>query len=159
MIETLGIIFGLVARLVQYYLNLMDKQRERKHEAVMYDKQIALSKLSIEAEKDLRKMDSAQVEQNDADMAALMNVLQKQTDDASKIGGWVAKLSSTVRPVITYWLLAIYFIVKIFTFVMVMRTDPVFGEIVSGLYTEFDGALLGSVIGFWFADRSLRKRK
>jgi hypothetical protein len=156
--ETLGIVFGLAARLIQHWLDLTDKQRERRHESIMYDKQIKLSELSIQAEKDLRRMD-AELAPSDADMGNLLNVLKLESDNAGKIGGWVAKLSSTVRPFISYWLMAIYTITKIFLFVAALKSGANFAELADSLYNEFDGALLGSVVGFWFADRSLRKRK
>jgi hypothetical protein len=40
-----------------------------------------------------------------------------------------------------------------------MQTGISLAEAVKAAYTEFDGALLGSIISFWFADRSLRKSK
>ena len=40
MFELLGLVFGGVSRLSQHFLDLRDKQKEREHEAVMFDLQV-----------------------------------------------------------------------------------------------------------------------
>lgn len=56
---------------------------------------------------------------------------------------WVDALNGSVRPVVTYTLLAFYVAYR-------MRSGQPYDP-------NTDGALLGSVLGFWFADRALRK--
>ena len=57
MFELLGIVFGGASRLTQHWMETRDKQNEREHEAVMFDKQVALQSQRFAAEKDLRQMD------------------------------------------------------------------------------------------------------
>jgi len=156
MIEIAGIVFGGLARLGQYYLESKDKDKERQHEAAMFDKQVALQSQKAAAETDLRKMEIA-AEQDKSDLSTLTEALKSQSDEAKSAGGWTAKLSASVRPVLSYWVYLLYTISKIGTLILAFRSGRPVNELVGTVYTEFDGALLGSLSSFWFADRSLRK--
>ena len=156
MFEILGIVFGGVSRLAQHYMEMQDKQKECEHEAVMFDKQVALQAQRIDAEKDLRQMDvTAQRDAGELDV--LQAAITAQAQEAEAAGGWVAKLSASVRPMVSYWLLAIYTAAKVATLTITLSSGAPLAEAIRAAYTEFDGALLGSIVSFWFADRSLRK--
>lgn len=156
MFELLGIVFGGVSRLTQHWMETRGKQNEREHEAVMLEKQIALQAQRIEAERDLRKMDiSAQRDAGELD--ALVTSIKAQAAEAQAAGGWAASMSASVRPVVSYWLLFIYTAAKVATLYMSLKGGATFPEAVRASYTEFDGALLGSIVSYWFADGSLRK--
>lgn len=156
MLELLGIVFGGISRLAQHFMDLKDKQLEREHEATMFDKQIQLQGQQIEAEKDMKRMD-VDAQRDAAELSALVSAIQAQADEAKNAGGWVAKLSASVRPFVSYWLLVIYSASKVATLFLALQSGVGLAEAVRAAYTEFDGALLGSVISFWFADRSVRR--
>lgn len=157
MIELIGLIFGGVSRLGQHWMELRDKQKEREHEAVMFDKQMALADKKHDHDAALRTMDA-----NAAEAAAEWEVMraafEAQAKEAQAAGGWVAKFSASVRPSVTMWLLALYTLAKGCTLYLSMTAGVSFADAAKAAYTEFDGALLASVMAFWFADRSLRKR-
>jgi hypothetical protein len=158
MIELLGLVFGGVARLGQHWLELRDKDKERAHEAVMYDKQLALADKTFAQESALKQMD-ADAAQAQAEWQALMAGAQAQAAEAQAAGGWVAKLSASVRPAVTYWLMALYTAAKAATLWTALSTaEASFAVAVRAMYTEADAALLSSILSFWFLDRSLRKR-
>lgn len=157
MFELLGLVFGGVSRLTQHWLELKDKEKERSHEAVMYDKQVELADKRFVHDADLRRMDAAAAESS-AEWAALTAAVQAQAAEAQAAGGWVAKLSASVRPLITYWLMALYTLSKVFAVWMGIDGGEPFLLAVSGVYGPADGALLSSILSFWFVDRSLRKR-
>ena len=157
MFELLGIVFGGVSRLSQHYMETKDKQHEREHEAVMFDKQVALQAQTSQAERDLRQMD-VDAQRDTGELNAMITAIQAQSNEAQAAGGWVAKLSASVRPVVSYWLLIIYSAAKGATLYLAMTQNGVsLAAAVQATYTTFDGALLGSIVSFWFADRSLRK--
>lgn len=158
MFELIGLIFGGFSRLAQHWLELKDKDKERSHEAVMYDKQLALADRRFEHDADLRRMDAASADAT-AEWSALTAAVQAQASEAQAAGGWVAKLSASVRPVVTYWLLALYSLSKLFAIGVALKANEPFLLAVSGVYGEADAALLFSVLSFWFMDRSLRKRQ
>lgn len=156
MFELLGIVFGGVSRLAQHWMELKDKEQERSHEAVMFDKQAALQAQKIDAEKDFRRMD-ADSAKDTGELNALVQAISSQGTEAATAGGWVLSLSASVRPVVSYWLLSIYTASKAAALYLTLEGNVGFAEAVRASYTEFDGAMLGSIMSFWFADRSLRK--
>jgi hypothetical protein len=157
MLEILGLVFGGVSRLGQHWMEMQDKQKEREHEATMYDKQMALADKRAVHDQELRRMDTESAE-SQAEWAAMTAAIQAQADEAGKAGGWVAALSASVRPLVTYWLMALYTLAKIATLWMALGAGVSFANAVAAAYTAMDGALLSSILSFWFVDRSLRKR-
>ena len=157
MFELIGLIFGGVSRLGQHWLDLKDKQKEREHEAIMYTKQIELQDKRQVHDVALRTMDAASAEVA-AEWAGLTAAVQAQAAEAQAAGGWVAKLSASVRPFVTYWLMALYTASKIFAVAAALQANEPFLVAVSGVYGSADAALLSSILSFWFMDRSLRRR-
>ena len=157
MFELIGLIFGGASRLFQHFLDMKDKQAEREHEAVMFDKQIALADRKYEQDVTLRKMDAESAE-TAGDFTALTAAFQDQAQEAAAAGGWVAKLSASVRPVMTYWFMGIYSASKVVTMTMAFDKGVGFSAAFAAAYTAFDGAIFASVVSFYFADRALRKR-
>ena len=157
MIELFGLIFGGLSRLAQHFMDLQEKASERDHEYRMYEQQIALADKRYAHDADMRLMDAQSAEaQGDIDL--LLAGINSQAREAQAAGGWVAKLSASVRPVLSYWLLALYTIAKFTALYMAMSGGASFGESMRYVYTEFDGCVMASVISFYFADRSLRRR-
>jgi hypothetical protein len=158
MFELLGIVFGGLSRLGQHYLDMQDKDKERVHELAMFDKQVALQAQKTDAERDLRRMD-ADSAKDTGELNALVQAISSQAAEATAAGGWVLSLSASVRPITSYWLLAIYTASKAAILYLDLTANIGIAEALKAAYTEFDGALLGSIMSFWFADRSLRKGK
>jgi len=158
MLELLGIVFGGLSRLGQHYLDMQDKDKERVHELAMFDKQVALQAQKTDAERDLRRMD-ADSAKDTGELNALVQAISSQAAEATAAGGWVLSLSASVRPITSYWLLAIYTASKAAILYLDLTANIGIAEALKAAYTEFDGALLGSIMSFWFADRSLRKGK
>jgi FtsH-binding integral membrane protein len=96
-------------------------------------------------------------QQDKGDAEALVAALQAQASEAQAAGGWAAAISASVRPLISYWLMGIYTVAKVATLWMSTQSGVPFAQAVVAAYSSFDGALLGSIVSFWFADRSLRK--
>lgn len=157
MIELIGLVFGGLSRLGQHWMDLKDKALERDHEFRMYEQQIILADKKYAAESDIRRMD-AQSEETRGDIDLLITSIKAQADEAKAAGGWVAKLSASVRPVLSYWLLALYTIAKLTTLYLAVSHGTTMVEAVRAAYTEFDGSILAAVVAFYFADRSLRKK-
>lgn len=72
------------------------------------------------------------------------DMLARAIESTSRPSGvsWIDALNQSVRPVVTYILVAF------FVFWRVKSGHPI---------DEADRALVGTVLGFWFADRALRK--
>ena len=83
-------------------------------------------------------------------MDAFKAAIDQQTEMVKAAGGWVASLSASVRPVTTYFLLALYGISKA---VIAIKTQSI-----SEVWSSEDMALLGGVINYYFINRTLEKR-
>lgn len=157
MVELFGLVFGGVSRLAQHWLDLKDKQAERDHEAVMYDKQITLADKRFEHDAALRQMDAASADVQ-AEWSSMTAAIEAQAKEAQAAGGWVAKFSASMRPLLTFYhAILVYTAVKVALFWVALSGGVPWTQAIIELYGEFDRALLGSMVSFWFADRSLRK--
>lgn len=158
MFELIGLIFGGASRLFQHWLDMQDKQRERDHEAVMYDKQIALADKRFEHDAALRRMDGEQAEAA-AEWEALRAAVDAQAREAAAAGGWVAKFSASIRPFLTVWhLVILYTAVKGAMLLVAMQSGQGAFAALLQVYGPEDKALAFSMAGFWFQDRALRRR-
>ena len=66
---------------------------------------------------------------------------------------WVDALAASVRPVITYWFMALYCAAKTAAFVGAVDADVDWIVAIQALWTEADQALWAGVLNFWFLGR------
>lgn len=158
MFELVGLIFGGVSRLGQHWMEMKDKQAERDHEARMFENQVKLQEMQGAQRQQEKAMDlTAAQDRSDAD--ALIAAINAQASEAANAGGWVAKFSAAMRPLLTFWhCIAMYTAVKIAFFASAFVGDVTWSAVFLNIYTEHDRMIMASIISFWFADRSLRKR-
>lgn len=152
-----GSLLGGVFRLIPEVLKSFDKKNERTHELSMFDKQCDLEKTrgaqklqEIGAERD-SVLDTGA-------MAAFQSAIQQQTDMVKAAGGWAASLSASVRPVMTYYLLVFYGIVKICLIWDSMRLGAPLVDVMPKMWGGDDMALLSGVVNYWILDRTLARR-
>lgn len=158
MLELLGLIFGGVSRLAQHWMDLREKEKERAHEAVMYDKQIELADKRFVHDAEMRRMDAESADVQ-AEWAAMTAAIEAQAREAAAAGGWVAKFSALMRPLLTFWhAIFIYTLVKIAAFVIAFSGGLTWAEAVTFIYAESDKILCAAMVSYWFADRSLRNK-
>lgn len=157
MFELIGLIFGGASRLGQHWMDLKDKQAERDHEARMFENQVKLQEMQGAQRMQEKSMDLRQVQDtNDANM--LIEALRDQSNQAQAAGGWVAKFSAAMRPLLTFWhCILIYTAVKVAQLAIAFAGGVTWSAAFLSIYTEFDRMLCGSMVSFWFADRALRK--
>ena len=153
----LGGLIGGIFRLAPEVLKYFDRKSERDHELAMFDRQCDLEKVrgQIRLEEIGAQRDAA-VDMGvvDAFNAAIM----QQAEMAKAAGGWAATLSASVRPVMTYYLLAMYGLVKACFIVLAYQNNVPFADALVKNWTSDDLALLTGVINYWMIDRSLAKR-
>lgn len=153
----LGSLLGGIFRLAPEVLKFFDKKNERAHELSMFDKQCELEKArgqiklqEIGAQRDLA-VDQGVI-------GALQAAINQQAEMAKAAGGWVASLSASVRPVVTYWILGIWSFVHLWFAWNAWATgmDPtgVFNLIMSADFA----ALVSGTLNYWFLDRTLKQR-
>lgn len=155
MIETLlGGLLGGAFRLAPEVLKWFDRQGERVHELAMQGKALEFEKLR--GAQRMSELGAA------ADGAWNTGVIETLRDavraQGEKTGlGWADALSISVRPVITYWFMALYCAAKTAAFAAALSAGADWGTAVLHAWTEADQALWAGVLNFWFLGRVFDK--
>jgi len=151
MIETLlGGLLGGAFRLAPEFLKWLDRKGERGHELAMQDKALEFEKIRG-AQRMAEIGSQADAAWNTGAIEALRDAVRTQGE---KTGVWWADaLSSSVRPIITYWLMALYCAAKTVAFVAALNAGAGWGAAVLAAWSEADQALWSGVLNFWFLGR------
>ena len=155
MIETLlGGLLGGAFRLAPEILKWFDRQGERGHELAMQDKALEFEKL-----RGASRMAELGAASDGAWNAGAIEALRDAVRTQGKKTGvaWADALSSSVRPIITYWLMALYCAAKTVAFVAALNAGAGWGAAVLAAWTEADQALWAGVLNFWFLGRVFDK--
>jgi len=91
-------------------------------------------------------------------MSAFQSAIEQQATMVKAAGGWVASLSASVRPVMTYYLLAMYGTAKTAAMALAYYHGQALTEVLAKSWNVDDMALLTGVINYWMIDRTLSKR-
>ena len=151
MIETLlGGLLGGAFRLAPEILKWLDRKGERGHELAMQDKALEFEKL-----RGAQRMGeigaAADAAWNTGAIEALKEAVAAQGQRSGI--GWADALSASVRPVITYWFMALYCAAKTATFAAGVSAGAGWGDAILHAWTDADQALWAGVLNFWFLGR------
>ena len=151
MIETLlGGLLGGAFRLAPEILKWLDRNGERSHELSMQDKALEFEKLRG-AQRMGEIAASAEAGWNTGALEALKEAVAAQGQRSGV--RWADALSISVRPVITYWFMALYCAAKMAAFVVAITAGADWGTAILHTWTEADQALWSGVLNFWFLGR------
>lgn len=151
MIETLlGGLLGGAFRLAPEILKWLDRKGERGHELAMQDKALEFEKLRG-AQRMAEIGASADAAWNTGAIDALKEAVAAQGQRSGI--GWADALSASVRPVITYWFMALYCAAKTVTFAAGVSAGAGWGDAILHAWTDADQALWAGVLNFWFLGR------
>ena len=153
----LGSIFGGIFRMAPEVLKWLDKKNERQHELNMFKFQC-----DLEAQRGQQKLaEIGAVREAAVDvgvMNAFQSAIEQQATMVKAAGGWVASLSASVRPVVTYWVLFVWSFIHVwFAYNAWLNGAPAV-EVFKTMMTPDFSALLSGTINYWFLDRTLSKR-
>jgi hypothetical protein len=151
MIETLlGGLLGGAFRLAPEILKWLDRKGERGHELAMQDKALEFEKLRG-AQRMAEIGAAADAAWNTGAIEALREAVAAQGQRTGV--GWADALSASVRPVITYWFMALYCAAKTATFAAGVGAGAGWGDAILHAWTDADQALWAGVLNFWFLGR------
>jgi hypothetical protein len=89
---------------------------------------------------------------------AFKSAIDQQAEMVKAAGGWVASLSASVRPVVTYWILALWSFAHLWFAWNAWMAGAVPGEVFKTMMSADFSALVAGTINFWFLDRALKAR-
>lgn len=151
----LGSLLGGLFRMAPEFLKWLDRKDERKHEAMMLDKQNEADRLRSAAQLEATKVEGAFVLAG-KDIDALIAGAKAQ----GQMTGvkWVDAINSLMRPVITFWwVIVLQTAVMICSFIILTQSGSPTVEAIVKLWGPEEKAIVGSIISFWFLDRVLRR--
>ena len=151
MIETLlGGLLGGAFRLAPEILKWLDRKGERGHELAMQDKALEFEKL-----RGAQRMDEIGAAADGAWNTGAIEALKEAVAAQGQRSGiaWADALSASVRPVITYWFMALYCAAKTATFAAGVSAGAGWGDAILHAWTDADQALWAGVLNFWFLGR------
>ena len=155
MLETLlGSLLGGVFRIVPEVMKLLDAKNEREHELAMLGKEMEFAKIKGEI-----SMREAQATMTVAEIGAMSEALKEQGQTARAAGKFVSAISALVRPLVTYWFVVLYSLVKIASMILAYQTNGDWKEVLINSWTKDDMAMLMLILTFWFVGRVWERNK
>ena len=153
----LGSILGGLFRLAPEVLKFLDRKNERQHELRMFEQQCALeSQRGAQRLQEIGAVHGMAVDTGVLD--ALKSTIDQQTEMVKAAGGWVASLSASVRPVVTYWILGLWSFVHAWFAWNAWLAGAAPVEVFKTMMTADFAALVSGTLNYWFLDRTLKQR-
>ena len=153
----LGSIFGGIFRMAPEVLKWLDKKNERAHELNMFARQCDLEQMRGQMK--LAEIGAQREAAIDVGvMNAFQSAIEQQATMVKAAGGWVASLSASVRPVVTYWVLFVWSFIHVWFAWNAWLAGAPAVEVFKTMMTPDFSALLSGTINYWFLDRTLSKR-
>jgi hypothetical protein len=153
----LGSIFGGIFRMAPEVLKWLDKKNERAHELNMFARQCDLEQMRGQMK--LAEIGAQREAAIDVGvMDAFQSAIEQQATMVKAVGGWVASLSASVRPVVTYWVLFVWSFIHVWFAWNAWLAGAPAVEVFKTMMTPDFSALLSGTINYWFLDRTLSKR-
>jgi hypothetical protein len=152
-----GGVLGGIFRLAPEVLKYFDKKSEREHELAMFSRQCELEQLRGQqrlAEIGANREAAIDVGVMDAFQAAI----NQQTEMVKAAGGLAAKLSASVRPVVTYWIMALWSFIHLWFAWQAHKAGASPEVVFKTMMTVDFCALVSGTINYWFLDRTLKQR-
>jgi hypothetical protein len=147
---------GGLLRFVPEILKLFTEAKDREHEYRMTQLQMEIDKARAAQQIDLVHAQG--------DMAMQAGELQAYVEaikGQSQMTGvpWIDAMNQSVRPVLTYWWMALFTIYKVVTIIAAALNFTTLEAFIDRLWTVQDAATLSMIIGFWFVDRAIRRQQ
>jgi hypothetical protein len=153
----LGSLLGGMFRLAPEVLKFMDRKNERLHELKMFEQQCQLEQMrGAQKLQEIGAQHGMAVDVGVLD--AFKSALDQQTEMVKAAGGWVASLSASVRPVVTYWILGLWSFIHVWFAWNAWLAGASPKEVFTTMMTADFAALVGGTLNYWFMDRTLAKR-
>jgi hypothetical protein len=157
MIETLlGGLLGGAFRLAPELLKWLDRKGERGHELAMQDKALEFEKV-----RGASRMAEIGATADAAWNTGAMEAFKEAVAGQGRPSGvkWADALSTSVRPIITYWFMALYCAAKTAAFVVALNAGAGWGAAALAAWSEADQALWSGVLNFWFVGRVFERAR
>jgi len=153
----LGSLLGGLFRLAPEVLKFLDRKNERQHELKMFEQQCQLEQMrGAQKLQEIGAQHGMAVDVGVLD--AFKSALDQQAEMVKAAGGWVASLSASVRPVVTYLLVGVYLGLQVAMAVNIMANGGSIEDVFKFVMTVDFVALVSGILNYHFLNRTLEKR-
>ncbi len=155
MLTLLSMLGGGALRLIPFIVDFFKAKQDADHEFRMAQLQLEIDKARASQAIDLANAQAA-IAVNQGEMGAWADAIKAE---AQRTGiAFIDWLSASVRPILTYyWCIGLYGGAKAVAIAVAIQESLPLKDYAPMLVTEFDQAVIGSILSFWFVDRAIRK--
>lgn len=155
MIETLfGSLLGGAFRIAPEILKWLDRRGEREHELKMLQSEMEFAKIRGEI-----AMREADARMTSAELSAMQEAIKEQGQTSRAAGKFMAALSASVRPTVTYFFVTAYLLVKIAAFLLAVDQNGEWKTVLVSMWTKDDMSILMLILTFHFVGRVWERNK
>ncbi len=167
MIVLISALLGFVSSAVPDFIKLFRDSKDRAHEISLLKLQMDYDREKLAAtatENTQARMQQLQAIEVQAGMAEQVALNARVQDSLTGIH-WVDALAGSVRPMITYSFFALYVLVKMAQFAILLspslpwQNNLTVAQALVSLWTEEDVAIFSAIMAFWFGSRQMMKVK
>lgn len=167
-LSLLGGGLGGLLRFIPEILKLWTAAKDQAHEYKMTELQLKIDQARASQAIDLVHA-QGDVAAQAGELQAYITALEEQS---KKTGvAWADALSASVRPVVTYWWMALFTLYKLVLIVAatvefyialkavksLLDLSPALSVYADRLWSPQDAGILSMILGFWFVDRVILK--
>ena len=154
-LDILSLFGGGLLRLLPEIMAFLNKKTDNAHELALMDKQVELQQLKGSQEVAHTEL-QGNIDQALAGMNLQMEALKGQMQKTSI---WIVDVMNfMVRPLTTYYFLALYGSFKLGLIIVGYHSGVPFWEVMTQVYDDQDRQALWGILGFWFVGRSFDKQ-
>tara|TARA_R110000765_G_scaffold16047_1_gene45594 strand:- start:218 stop:676 length:459 start_codon:yes stop_codon:yes gene_type:complete len=151
MLSLLGSLLGFGTSFLPQVMGYFQDKQDKSHELMML---AATTEAQVKVEG--VRLQGVKIDASIREIEAL----QKQQSSAIRKGSrWLANLSGSIRPVVTYLFVLEFLIINTSISVLLLNQEGVTIETLQLLLDEEFMALLSTMLSFWFGNRMFGKRK
>lgn len=151
MLTLLGSLLGFGTSFLPSVLDYFKQGRDQLHELALMDKQ-------IQAQKSIAKT-KLQMTNVEADIRETEALHEEQATTIIHAARWMATLSASIRPVVTYLFVSEYLIITWSIAWLIIDQRGINIEVLRDILNNDFMALLSAMISFWFGNRTFGKRR
>lgn len=156
MLSIFSSILGFMTSGLPSVLGFFQQRGDQKHEIEMArlqnEQALAMAEKGYIATQRVEeiKLDEVNAETYAQERTALYEYASKETEGASQ---WVINLRASVRPIITYIMVAILLFIDITSLAWAIHSTGFDKDALVAVFSEDQMAIVASIIGFWFGSR------
>ena len=156
MLTLLSLLGGGLLRILPELLQFLNRKTDNKHELDMFDRQIQL-----ESFQSANRREEIVINGSFEETLAVLDAQKTALKSQMQVTGirFVDALNFLVRPLTTYYMLAIYGLSKLAMAIVAYHAGVDAWVVISSLYNDDDKSILMGILSFWFVGRVFDKKK